>query len=299
MDFPKAELVRPKAATILVNAMVLMGVLLLMEGMIAALLHWPPPMKPLLRVLSSYYTEHDRRIVQALPDCAQYDGVVAYVLRPGSCQFSNYDFETAVDVNSLGLRDDEASIDRPGVVMLGDSFTMGWGVNQSDSFPSIYERVCQTKTLNAGISSYGTVRSLHLLRRINIEALTTLFIQYSDNDYDENRLYFERGNKLQVMSESDFHDMQSQHVSSLTYYPGKHVAQFIPFLARKSSKRVSRYFMSSGTDTHEVTLLSQESKAAFYFLNAMANVFDFPKRTRIVVFRINGRGEFNGSVQHP
>jgi len=40
------------------------------------------------------------------------------------------EFTNEVRVNHLGVRDDEASLVAPDVIVIGDSHAMGWGVDQ-------------------------------------------------------------------------------------------------------------------------------------------------------------------------
>jgi hypothetical protein len=151
--------------------------------------------------LQAYYLEHDRRLLQAMPECARYDPGLFYTLRPGTCRFVNREFDTQIAVNSLGVRDDEASLDAPEVVVAGDSFAMGWGVAQDDSFPQQLERALGRRVLNAGVPSYGTVRERRLLDRIDASRLRCLVIQYDDNDGPENAAFERSGDVLAISSE--------------------------------------------------------------------------------------------------
>jgi lysophospholipase L1-like esterase len=108
------------------------------------------------------------------------------------------------------------------VVVLGDSFAMGWGVQQSESFPKVLESLSGKKILNAGISSYGTAREARLLDRIDTSALKTLIIEYCNNDVPENQEFYQRGNRLLVHSKDDYLTLVKQHKGSLDYYPGEY-----------------------------------------------------------------------------
>jgi hypothetical protein len=89
------------------------------------------------------------------------------------------------------LRDDEESLFSPEIVVVGDSQAMGWGVSQDLTFSSLLENALGKPILNAAISSYGTARELKILERIDLSNLKFLIIQYSDNDYRENRTYYQ------------------------------------------------------------------------------------------------------------
>ena len=75
-----------------------------------------------------------------------------------------------VTINSKGLREREISYARsPGVLrllMLGDSFTEGWGVAFEDTFSKRIERLYAAKgiaaeTINAGVGNYNTVMEVN------------------------------------------------------------------------------------------------------------------------------------------
>jgi lysophospholipase L1-like esterase len=75
-----------------------------------------------------------------------------------------------VDINSEGLRDREIAYQRtPGtlrILMLGDSFTEGWGVALQDTFSKRIERLYAAKgvkaeVINAGVGNYNTVMEVN------------------------------------------------------------------------------------------------------------------------------------------
>ncbi len=150
--------------------------------------------------LEAYYLQHDRKLLQTLPECAQYDPGLYYTLKPGECRFANREFDTRLRVNRAGVRDDEASLVAPEVIVLGDSFAMGWGVEQDQSFPEVLERRLGRRLLNAGVPSYGTVREMQLMDRVDTSRLRCLVIQYDDNDAEENRRFLHEGNVLPIGS---------------------------------------------------------------------------------------------------
>lgn len=84
-----------------------------------------------------------------------------------------------VKINSKGLRDDEYTYKKPNgvyrVLVLGDSFALGWGVPLEKTFPKVLEqrlheinkaeaKYRQVEVLNAGIGNYNTVQELAFLR---------------------------------------------------------------------------------------------------------------------------------------
>lgn len=274
---------------IMSNIIAVLFLFVLTELAIVLLTRYPPPFEPILRVLSSYYTEHDRRIVQALPECAVYDPFLAYTLRPGTCRFANRDFDTEIRANSLGLRDSEARLTGPEIIALGDSVTMGWGVDIEETFPKLIERQCGLDVLNAGVSSYGTVRETRLLQRLDLSRLKTLLIQYSNNDFDENKHFNENGNNMRVMDEAEFVKMQLDHVRSTRYFFGAHTIRFTPFIFEKISSRLEP--LKSRSDDAEQGGPAQNLADAHarHFINALRNAEMPLPDVEILVFEINGR----------
>jgi lysophospholipase L1-like esterase len=76
-----------------------------------------------------------------IPDVTERGTYLPWVLRPGAVdrQVDPYgEFDCEFRINSSGLRDDEVASPKPAgvkrILMLGDSMTVGWGVEQSESF---------------------------------------------------------------------------------------------------------------------------------------------------------------------
>lgn len=164
----------------------------------------PAPLRAETRI---QYWLFDAWEIQYMPSCARYDEKLAYTLKPGTSSFSNIEFSNRFDINSAGLRDDEESLDQPEIIVAGDSQAMGWGVNQDETFPRGLERLTGKKVLNAGVSSYGTVREMAMASRYFSPRLKVLIIQYSDNDYSENLSFKKGGNRLVIMPESRYDAM--------------------------------------------------------------------------------------------
>lgn len=179
---------------------------------------WSPIPLPLVRYL---HIRFDRNVIQVMPECAVYDASVTYTLKPGRCVFASREFSNEYRVNSLGVRDDETSLMQPQTVMLGDSLTMGWGVEQHEAFPQMFEARTGLRTLNAGISSYGTVRELRFLERIDRSALRNIVIQYTDNDALEN-LRFVESPTFETLTPAQYQRSVDDQARLLRYVPGKY-----------------------------------------------------------------------------
>jgi hypothetical protein len=160
-------------------------------------------------------------MVQYMPDCARHHSALGYTLKPGECTFSNLEFSNRFKINSAGFRDDEASLEAPEIIILGDSQAMGWGVDQEETFAHLLEKKTGRRVLNAAISSYGSVRALMALKTINRRHLKYIVLQYSDNDYMENYMFAKGGNNIAVMSDDDYNCLVRSHAREIAYYPGR------------------------------------------------------------------------------
>ncbi len=186
-----------------------------------------PALSPLPLSLSRYlYLRLDRNVIQVMPECARFDASLTYTLRPGRCVFVNREFSNEYLINSLGVRDDEQSLSAPEIVFIGDSLTMGWGVEQGEAFPAVVEQRTGKRALNAGVSSYGTVRELRMLERIDRSALRHVVIQYSDNDVSENDK-FTHATTFTTMDAAAYQRTVDAQAAELRYYPGKYALNLL------------------------------------------------------------------------
>ena len=255
----------------------------LLEGAVALLLN-STPRTPALRTLArQYYGSFDRAIIQTDPRFVRYDPELFYTLRPGRFLFTQREFAHEFRVNRLGLRDTDAALDAPEIVVLGDSVAMGWGVAQEDTFPAIVARETGRRVLNAAVSSYGTVRELRMLERIDRRALAWLVIQYNANDAGENRLFLQRHNTHVPGSEERFTHETQRYEAKRVYYTGKYAWETVRWL-RKSI----RHAFSPPKRRGPAPTADEEAEA---FFNALlhAGAVDF-ERVRLIVAEVTGEG---------
>lgn len=230
----------------------------LLEGLFVLLLHAPrlvaaSPM-PVQQFTQQVYRHFNRSLIQWEPACSQYDPVVAYTLKPGGCTFANVEFTTQVRVNRLGLRDDEAALIAPDVIVLGDSHAMGWGVQQDESLARVLARTSGLKVLNAAISSYATVREMRLLDRLDTSRLKVLIIQYADNDQPENRTFRQRGGQLPIMSEAQYQTIIRHYQAQRSYYPGMYSYRLIMKALRLEAPEPDQQKMEALSPAEEADL---------------------------------------------
>jgi lysophospholipase L1-like esterase len=146
-------------------------------------------------IATDLYYLYEADIWQNKKDCVQYDDKLLY--KPSSgCSFSNKEFSTNLTFSDAGRSvpfSRSPSSGQP-LFFAGDSDTMGWGVNDDETFTSIIASRVEVPVLNLGVSSYGTVREIIRTRNHpHFQAASCIFIQYSWNDFQENSVFLARG----------------------------------------------------------------------------------------------------------
>lgn len=261
------------------NVLVVLVVTGLSELAIEYLLKNPTSIpKQLVKPFRAYYAQHIRSAIQMEKSCSEYDPELFYKLKPGNCNFCNLEFNSTYSINSMGLRDDESSLENPAVILLGDSFTMGWGVNQDSTFEKHLERSTNLKILNAGISSYGTIRELTLFKKLlQKDDLQYLIIQYHESDLLENKNFKDNGNMLKISSEEVYEENVQRVRNRTKYFFGKHSALTLKFIAKNILGRLNDRRKTGRED-------------ALNFMNVLSNI-GLPNNVQIIVFELSSYGE--------
>lgn len=213
---------------VLINLLLTVSILTGFELLISLFLA-RPGLAPgfLLEGLRSVYVREDWESFQADLERVHYDPELTYLLNPGPVRFSNREFENEHRANSAGLRDDEESLIAPDVICLGDSCTMGWGVEQNQTFPQVLEDRTSLKVLNAGVSSFAQARELLLLKRLDLSNTRAIVVQYFFNDFQENRSFLETGGQLRITPEADWNAMLAERRANRGYRPLDYLRAFV------------------------------------------------------------------------
>lgn len=172
----------------------------------------------------------------------QPDRLVHRSLIPNqNCRMEVEEFETDFNVNSLGLRDYEIPESKQEgeyrVLFLGDSFTVGWGVELSETFVKQAERnlssrlnVDKIRAINAGVPAYSPLlESLYLeYRGIKLEP-DIVVVQLFINDFFDERKYMKKAVRSQNGDITGVYVELKQHAPTwlINYLDGRSVSYFL------------------------------------------------------------------------
>ena len=120
------------------------------------------------------------------------------------------EYDVLFETNQAGLRDDEIdeNHDGPRIVLLGDSFTSGYGVERGDLFADLLEQRLQTDggstidVINAGVGGYEIVHQIYYFadRGRALEPDLVLYVLYLGNDLCRNVEWIETPEGLRSAS---------------------------------------------------------------------------------------------------
>ena len=161
---------------------------LLFSGIISSLLI----LELTLRIIESSYH---------IPiDCYRMDDILNHTLIPEkTCQFKTSEWDISYKINALGLRDKERSLEKPAntfrLLMLGDSFTEGWGVDHDKILSALLEnKLNQTsqsfrfEVINAGVSAYSPILEYLYMKNKGLNFKPDLVIlNFDPNDFADDQ----------------------------------------------------------------------------------------------------------------
>jgi hypothetical protein len=166
--------------------------------------------------------------------------------------------------------------------VVGDSYAMGWGVNQDETFGEVLQKKSGLKVLNTAVASYGTAREMLVLRRLDTSRLRYLIIQYCENDQEENKEFFLKGNRLHAMSPEEYERHTAENRQPKDYYLGKYLGMKLEKKWKEFGKKKDKKDESAaGPDDVDL------------FLNAVMNGPQDLTRVQIIVFEAVGKDDFD------
>ena len=239
----------------------------------------------MLDAAREYHIQYERRTLHFKSDCFKYNQAFSYLPIDGTCRYSSREFDVAMNFNSKHLRDKEQDLSSPEIIAVGDSHTMGWGVEAEDTFAHHLQESLGKKILNAGIPSFGTARQMMLLRKLDRSATKLIFWQYSDNDVRENFPFLNNNNHLQIMN------AQQYLQSSATEY-GRINDEIYASYLRRFLPIVKRHWKNRHRTTKSKELrLREDHREANAFLDILEPGIDILNGIPIVLFEINSHNQ--------
>ena len=217
-------------------------------------------------------------LIRAFP-CYKYNKQMAYVPKEGKCNWKNIEFDTTLKFTKYFRQNDSFNNyeNKEIIAVLGDSFSMGWGVNDNQTFSSILEKKLNQKVLNFGVSGYGTHQEI--LRFINspyTEKVDKIIIQYHMNDLQTN-LDFEK--KAGIFSENFvnkyFVNIEEHNSINKIYFALRHYKSSFRLLYRD----IKSLFVKSDKPDFKIHYEK--------FLNILES-YSFFENKKIIFFYVNG-----------
>lgn len=227
---------------------------------------------------ANYYLRYNRSLMQ-YDRGTIYDSSFFYMLKADTTfAFDNIEFHSIIHTNAKGLRDNNTSLVQPQVICLGDSYTVGWGVNEGEPFPDRLEKLTGLNVLNAGVSSFGTAREITLLDHLDTSSLKYLIIQYCDNDLPENEEYIKNNYKLPISSRFTYDSIVVQQSFNRKYFPGKvFLSTLLDFLRSQKTKIKSLF-------AKNLSAIDRVNEGRLFLDILLHSKINFNKTTVIVTF---------------
>lgn len=122
----------------------------------------------------------------------KYDELLGWTHAPGHRgRFEHLDFSVEVSINSHGMRDSEyspARTEKRRMLVLGDSFAWGYGVEHHERFSEILENAHpEWEIINSSVSGYGTDQQFLFLRERGLAFKPdTVLLLFYPNDFVNN-----------------------------------------------------------------------------------------------------------------
>lgn len=91
---------------------------------------------------------------------SQYDAKLGWIPKPGEYEPDDNIWNTKITIDANGIRANGGNSDLeysqyPGILAVGDSFTFGDEVDDSETWPAILEVMSRVQVINAGVFGYG------------------------------------------------------------------------------------------------------------------------------------------------
>lgn len=184
-----------------------------------------------IRVYLAMHTVYDVEMTRyaLLAKTASSNPRIGHVHKPNA---SATLMNVPVQINSDGLRDHEHAVardDRYRIVLLGDSFAFGWGVQESENFKSVLERLLNqrrpTEIINFGIGNYNSEQEVNLFLEKGLKyhpdkVVVFFFINDAEPMQQPSGLAFLYHSQLVTYVWSKIHALMSDYGDQIHNYKG-------------------------------------------------------------------------------
>lgn len=139
-----------------------------------------------------FYTKGTMRSIwQGDANCAAPSRALGYVPREGQCNFSNFEFNTVLLFDEQGAVIDRPSNPKENIIIVGDSHSMGWGVDYNKTFSYLLSQD-DWGIYNYAVSSWGTEQEVKAAIMSPVfDESDYIVIQYCDNDIGKNKRFLQ------------------------------------------------------------------------------------------------------------
>tara|TARA_B100000029_G_scaffold372986_1_gene367167 strand:- start:8116 stop:9090 length:975 start_codon:yes stop_codon:yes gene_type:complete len=128
-----------------------------------------------------------RNIWQSREECIDFDSDLIWIPKKTSCLSKNLEYEATMTFDDFGRYSKHPHSTEKGVAVIGDSYAMGWGVEDEETFSALLEKKIKKPVYNLAVSGYGTTREILRLKKSNLlDKIDTIILQYCYNDVGEN-----------------------------------------------------------------------------------------------------------------
>ena len=159
------------------------------------------------------------------------------------------EWDVFYNINSFGLRGEEVELTKNKILVLGDSFTFGIGVNLNQTFPELLKKKINghgknIEVVNAGVISYSPVLEyLFLKQKISTFKPSLVILNFDMSDLQDDYNYFssaKKDNNNLVIAAGEETDLSRSVFSSLK------TLQIINSLISKASKSETTNYIKPG-----------------------------------------------------
>lgn len=183
----------------------------------------PETLRPAFR---AYYNDFEKKDIRFEP-CTVYDSTVGPRIIPGlRFAFGNIEYRNQYNMNRESFRENEEDLFGPPVICVGNTQTIGCGVENDETYSQQLELLTGKKVVNAGSIYSGTSEQLKELDRIDTSVLEFLVIQYSPREPDAAVFDFRRDTASDVIAQS-FALNRKQYQWAKEYFPGKYAVSIM------------------------------------------------------------------------